>query len=676
MLEPVPSLVEDGLSKKYASALLGPDGKIYGIPSDAGRVLCVDPVTNEVSFIGEDYGSDVPEKWGQATVSSDEKFIFCAPHMMGQVLRIDPWAGTTSLVGTNHGKSSEGLWWGAVTVNYHIYFTPKCASHVLRFDTEDESSLEFGNNLDGGGGGGEKKYLGACLAYNGCIYAAPAWRKKILKIDPSKETVKEIDISKSADLRAVDGVASYSDMVIGADGRLFGVPLSAQQVLILDPCADSIGFMGAVKGCGARDGMYFGGALSTDGFLYCAPLNATKILRLDTLTIPEDSKRQSATEDDSMLKLWRSNPWAWFLVFAHPFFSRYYFDWFLDIAADGVVGIGEEGAGKSVISACGEDIHLTRLRGNPNLPSQGPTSGTGDGGRGLSQGVSALNSGLQSVKGGIGNTLGKIGNFMNLSTVSEAQKRDLRLKAAAMVAAIPKLIATIFKSPLDKLGPMLEVPFVRSVLLHHRCMQNNTSVLSLMQGDSASRSQAFGYISFLSSFHNQDTSGIVAEAQSNLIASVPGLMQLAVDIQEKDVRREFLRLPLVKAIGASLDVIRGKNTERKAYASNWIVARLFDVKRAAGIIDYFESPGDVEDLGPIASELAELPNLLPSMLLLKQRLKERACNIFVVQWMKCSSKVPSYLEQELWASYASSAPLHTLPFERDGKFSTCAKSTY
>lgn len=475
---PASSLGEGGLSKKYASALLGPDGKIYGIPSDAGRVLCVDPVTNEVCFIGEDYGSDTPEKWGQATVSSDEKFIYCAPHMMGQVLRIDPWAGTTSLVGTNHSKSSEGLWWGAVTVNHHIYFTPKCASYILRFDTEDTTSLEFGNNLDGGSG--EKKYLGACLAYNGCIYAAPAWRKKILKIDPSKETVKEIDFTKSVDLRAIDGIASYSDMVIGADGRLFGVPFSAQQVLVLDPRSDTIGFMGAVKGCGSRDGMYFGGALSTDGFLYCAPLNATRILRLDTLTVPEDSKRQSTTEDDSMLKLWRSNPWAWFLVFAHPFFSRNYFDWFLDIAADGVVGIGEEGAGKSVVSACGEDIHLTRLKSNPNLPSQGPVSGTGDSSRGLNQGVSAINSGLQSVKGGIGNTLGKIGNFMNLSTVSEAQKRDLRLKAAAMVAAIPKLIATIFKSPLDKLEPMLEVPFVRSVLLHPRCMQNSTSVLSLM----------------------------------------------------------------------------------------------------------------------------------------------------------------------------------------------------
>jgi hypothetical protein len=621
-----------GVAGTYASAVLGPDGKVYGVPAGAGRVLRIDPATNDVELIGDDYGSENPEKWGQAAVSQDGKFIFCAPHMSGRVLCIDVFAGTTSLVGVDHGDNSSGLWWGAVTVNHHIYFMPKCASYVLRFDTGDASSMVFGSNLDGGEkGADERKYLGACLAINGCIYAAPAWRKKILKIDPSKETVKEIEFTKVTDRAAIDGVTSYSAMVVGADGRLFGVPYSAQQVLVLDPRADTIGFMGPVKGCGARDSMYFGAALSTDGFLYCTPHNATKILRIDTLYVLEDAKRQSGPEDDPMLMLWRSNPWVWFLMFTHPFFSRDYLEWFMDIEADGVLGIGEKGAGKTVVSACGEDIHIPQLKDAPEWNTLKFSSGVGNVAHGLGNGMSAIGSGLKSVKGGIGNGLGNFGNMIQLSHVSEARKREVRLQAAGMIAAMPRLVATIFSSPLDKLEPLLEVPFVRTVLLHPRCMQNKTSIMNLLQGDNASQSQAFGYLSFLSSFDDQDASGAVAEAQDNLLSKVPGLMQLVVDIHDKDIRAEFLQLPLVKAIGGSVHVIRGNNMKDEGHANNWIVTRLFDRKRAAGIVDYFQSLGDEKNVRLIADELAELPSLLPSMLLLPSRLKERACELKIVQ---------------------------------------------
>eukprot|EP00976_Prorocentrum_cordatum_P011112 223588-Prorocentrum_minimum.AAC.2 len=48
-----------GARYKYGGGVLAPDGRIYCFPSDADRVLRIDPATDEAQCIGPSFASQV-----------------------------------------------------------------------------------------------------------------------------------------------------------------------------------------------------------------------------------------------------------------------------------------------------------------------------------------------------------------------------------------------------------------------------------------------------------------------------------------------------------------------------------------------------------------------------------------------------------------------------------------
>jgi len=55
--------------EKYLGGVLGSDGKVYGIPGNAKRVLRIDPDSSEVSYIGPSFGGKY--KWLRGVLAKD-----------------------------------------------------------------------------------------------------------------------------------------------------------------------------------------------------------------------------------------------------------------------------------------------------------------------------------------------------------------------------------------------------------------------------------------------------------------------------------------------------------------------------------------------------------------------------------------------------------------------------
>jgi hypothetical protein len=64
---------------------------------------------------------------------------------------------------------------------------------------------------------------------------------------------------------------------LGPDGKIYGIPYNATDILIIDPIAGTatLSAMGATL---SGSDKWVGGVLGPDGKIYCIPYNATDIL--------------------------------------------------------------------------------------------------------------------------------------------------------------------------------------------------------------------------------------------------------------------------------------------------------------------------------------------------------------------------------------------------------------
>ena len=69
---------------------MAPNGKIYGIPRGADKILVIDPETNNATLHGD--VTALPDKWVGGVLAPNGK-IYGMPKAASQVLVIDPRAG-------------------------------------------------------------------------------------------------------------------------------------------------------------------------------------------------------------------------------------------------------------------------------------------------------------------------------------------------------------------------------------------------------------------------------------------------------------------------------------------------------------------------------------------------------------------------------------------------------
>ena len=210
-----------------------------GIPQCATSVLKIDPVSQEVSTLGE-----LPAggwKWHGGVVGQDG-CIYGVPANADSVLVVDPHRQRT----------------------FTIPFEYTCHHRHDR----------------------KYKYLGGVLGPDGCIYCIPSDADRVLRIDPSTQTATEVGESLAG--RVSHNCNKWQNGFLGNDGKVYAIPLKADKVLCVDLETESVSVIG-----GGLHGFekWEGGVIGLDGALYCIPLKSKHVLRI----APEGGAHESMT---------------------------------------------------------------------------------------------------------------------------------------------------------------------------------------------------------------------------------------------------------------------------------------------------------------------------------------------------------------------------------------------
>ena len=149
--------------KYHGAAVSDIDGCIYCIPQAAERVLKINPVTDEMSFIGPKFPG--VNKWYGGLLLKDSSIYGVCQNARG-ILKIDPRTQECTV----HGDFPEGhyKWHGAVKANDgNLYCIPAHADQVLKIEPGTEPKLSLlGNNIRTGEhrNDGKYKFLGGAVS--------------------------------------------------------------------------------------------------------------------------------------------------------------------------------------------------------------------------------------------------------------------------------------------------------------------------------------------------------------------------------------------------------------------------------------------------------------------------------------------------------------------------------
>jgi hypothetical protein len=298
---------------KWSTFVDGGDGFLYGIPSDAPRVVKFNPVDKSLTEIGPDLGEGVM-KW-QCGVRSNNNSIYCAPYRADHILKIDTIQGTVeTLDNVEVPETGYDLWMsGALASDNSIYYMPCNARRIMRLNPDNDSLSSFGDDL----GEDEAKYTGTVVGNDDFVYGIPSNATSIIKFDPTNHDtpstvggegrfycgngvlagdgyiyaangagqVLKVDTANSDYTWIGDPIYSgyvegWDGPIVGADKCIYWPPYYANRVLKFVPKTQQLpSLVGGDLGQG--DLKWIGGALAPNGNIYCIPYYSTQILVID-----------------------------------------------------------------------------------------------------------------------------------------------------------------------------------------------------------------------------------------------------------------------------------------------------------------------------------------------------------------------------------------------------------
>ena len=119
------------------------------------------------------------------------------------------------------------------------------------------------------------KFIGGTLAPNGFIYCFPTdTYASIMRINPYKRTVDFVPKTNISD--------DCGGSVLANNGNIYTMPNSTSFGIVMeyDPTKETYTTFGNAEGS-----QYFGGALATNGMIYCAPyINTDDVLMINPYT--------------------------------------------------------------------------------------------------------------------------------------------------------------------------------------------------------------------------------------------------------------------------------------------------------------------------------------------------------------------------------------------------------
>jgi len=263
--------------KYHGAAVSDHDGCIYCIPQAAEHVMKINPMTNEISFIGPSFPG--VNKWYGGLLLSDGGIYGICQNARG-ILRIDPKTQNCTV----HGDFLEGhyKWHGAVKhTDGNLYCIPAHADRVLKVEPGSEPRLSLlGENLKTGAhrNDGKYKFLGGAVSGD-CVYFFPSDSDYVCEVNTITGKVRDV----GPNLRNLENMRNnkWQNGFTACDGTIYGIPLKGQTVLRIrrdpltgepDVCTIGGPYLGLNK--------WEGGVSVSNGDMYCMPLNHKYSLRI------------------------------------------------------------------------------------------------------------------------------------------------------------------------------------------------------------------------------------------------------------------------------------------------------------------------------------------------------------------------------------------------------------
>jgi outer membrane protein assembly factor BamB len=315
----------NGGRKKWSTFVDGEDGFLYGIPSDARRVVKFHP--NDKSSmveIGPDLG-DITQKWN-CGVRARNGTIYCAPYHSECILKIDTIEGTVGIIAIDMRQdlpreNIDSSWMsGVLAKDDMIYYMPTFfAHHILKLNPLNEKCSSVGGDFMSGNKFG--RYGGTVLGKDDCIYGLPLSARGIVKFNPKcPEELSLVGDESKTEMNCGNGVLgddgyiyalsdqgrvlkvdttnnSYSwskggmnfllgrgwgNPVIGSDKCIYWPPYRANRVLKFDPTTQQLpSLVGHDLGHSCNSYKWLGGTLADDDIIYFIPFDANEVLAID-----------------------------------------------------------------------------------------------------------------------------------------------------------------------------------------------------------------------------------------------------------------------------------------------------------------------------------------------------------------------------------------------------------
>ena len=173
---------------KYSGTVAGNDNCLYGIPYNSNRIVRFDPISQAISFVG---GREMEDHFMCGTGALGRGgYIYAESNQFpAAILKIDVVKNTYSFTRiTVPYEDYEFGWAGAILgCDWCIYFPPHDANQVLKFDTDTNVTSLVGDDF----GDEEGKWnSGAAAVLSGVIYCMPhsgASQVLAIHVDPFRE---------------------------------------------------------------------------------------------------------------------------------------------------------------------------------------------------------------------------------------------------------------------------------------------------------------------------------------------------------------------------------------------------------------------------------------------------------------------------------------------------------
>lgn len=170
-----------GKTYRYCGSVLHPNGYIYFIPEKGERIIKLNTLTEEWSYIGEKMDAMVFD----AKVSVDGNIYGFSAYCKG-ILKIDVKNDFAEML---HQEINAGAYGTKLGINGHLYSIPGNGNDIWDYDPITDSLekiYQFPYELDA-------KYAGGTSLRNGNIYAVPAKENQLLML---KADVEDVEIPK------------------------------------------------------------------------------------------------------------------------------------------------------------------------------------------------------------------------------------------------------------------------------------------------------------------------------------------------------------------------------------------------------------------------------------------------------------------------------------------------